>query len=201
MAWLHDLTDWLLEFAQSPWAVAILVLNAFGESIIWPVPPDPLLIGIAVTRPDDALWLAALVTVASVLGAFVGHWLGLKIGRPILDRLFPERYITRAEGIFQKYGMWAILVAAFTPIPFKVFTILAGVLRLDRKTLLIGSVIGRGARFMLQGALIMVYGEEIQTFIEGNLEIISWGIGGGIIAAIIAIVVYYKVSHNTQPAA
>ena len=197
MDWLHNITAWILEFAQSPWAIGVLALNAFGESIVWPVPPDPVLIAIAATRPKDALWLAALVTVASVSGAFVGHWLGLKIGRPILNKLFPQEHISRAESLFQKYGVWAILVAAFTPIPYKVFTVLAGVLRLDRKSLLIGSIVGRGARFMLQGSLIFVFGKEIQSFLEANLETISWTAGAAVITIVILTTLYYRFRFRT----
>lgn len=189
----------MLEFAESPWAIGILVLNAFGESIVWPVPPDPILIAIAAIRPKDALWIAALVTVASVSGAFVGHWLGLQVGRPILNKLFPQRHISKAEGLFQKYGVWAILVAAFTPIPYKVFTILAGVLHLDRKSLLVGSIVGRGARFMLQGSLIFVFGKEIESFLETNLEVISWTVGAAVIAVVILATLYYRFRFRAGP--
>jgi len=194
--WLHQLADWLLGFAQGPWAVVVLVLNAFAESVLWIVPPDALLIPIALTRPQDAIWLAALVTAASVLGALLGHWLGLTVGRPILKKFFSERYVTRAETLFQKYGVWAILIAAFTPIPYKVFTILAGVLRLNRRDLLIGSIIGRGARFFLEGVLIFVYREQIESFLEHNLDWITWGVGIAVVAAVVGFAVFYRFRHK-----
>lgn len=190
MAWLHDLSEWLLGFAESGWAIGILVVSTFTESIFNPIPPDPLLIAIAVLQPHNAIWLALIATAASVAGAFVGHWLGGRVGRPIADRLFPEKYIARAELMFVRYGVWAVLVAAFTPVPYKVFAILAGILGFDRKLFLIVSLIGRGARFLIIGALIMAFGEEIETFVEGNFETITWAVGGAIIAAVAAFVIF-----------
>ena len=79
--WLHDLADWTVAFADSDWAVWMLALVSFSEAIFFPVPPDPLLIGIALVQQPLALWLALLVTVSSVAGALVGHWLGRRLGR------------------------------------------------------------------------------------------------------------------------
>ena len=80
---LRELSDWTAGFAESDWSVVILAVAAFTESIFFPVPPDPLLIAIAIPQPHAALWLAALVTASSVAGAVVGHWLGLRFGRPL----------------------------------------------------------------------------------------------------------------------
>ena len=127
---LHDLKDWMLEFADSEWALGVLLLLTFSESTFFPIPPDPLLIAIGVANPSSAIWIAALVTLASVAGAYVGHFLGRRVGRPLLYRLVSEDKVARAEALFNRYGAWAILVAAFTPIPYKVFTILAGIMDL-----------------------------------------------------------------------
>jgi membrane protein YqaA with SNARE-associated domain len=199
LAWLHDLSDWLLGFAESGWAIGILVLSTFTESIFNPIPPDPLLIAIAVLQPHNAIWLALLATGASVAGAFVGHWLGGRLGRPIAERLFPEKYIARGEALFERYGVWAILIAAFTPVPYKVFAILAGVLGFDRKLFLIASLVGRGARFLLIGALILAFGEEIEAWVEGNLAWITGAAGAAIIAAVVAFVIY-RVWRSRRPA-
>ena len=135
----HDLTDWTLQAADSDWAVVLLALVAFSESIVFPIPPDPLLIAVGVASPTSAIWVAALVTVASVSGAYVGHWLGRRVGRPLLRRLVSESKTERAEALFNRYGVWAILVAAFTPIPYKVFTILAGIMDLPIRPFLLAS--------------------------------------------------------------
>ena len=77
-----DLSDWVVGFADSDWAVLVLAASSFAEAIFFPVPPDPLLIGIALIKPESALWLAALATVSSVAGAVVGHWLGRRFDVP-----------------------------------------------------------------------------------------------------------------------
>lgn len=169
----HGIIDWSVGFADSPWAVAILAIDSFTESIINPIPPDPLLIAIAIGNPSNALWLAALVTATSVLGAVVGHWLGLRFGRPIVLRFFSETKVARVEQMFQKYGAWAILIAAFTPIPYKVFTVTAGVMEMERRPFIIASIVGRGTRFFILGILIFVFGEAIQGFIETQFELVT----------------------------
>ena len=80
----HDLTIWFQSFAESDWAIAILAIGAFVESIISPIPPDPLLIPMSVLQPSLAIWFAVIATISSVLGAIVGHWLGGRFGRPLL---------------------------------------------------------------------------------------------------------------------
>lgn len=166
------LSDWVVDFAESDWAILILAANAFTESIFFPVPPDLLLIGIAILDPDKALWLAGIVTVSSVAGAVVGHWLGRRFGRPLLHRFVAESKILAVERLFQRYGVWAVLVAAFTPIPYKVFAVAAGSLDLDRRRFILASLAGRGARFFALGVLIFAYGEGIEDFINSNFEML-----------------------------
>ncbi len=170
---LHELNNWLLSFAESEWAIGILALASFTESIFFPVPPDPLLLGIALVQQPLALWLAVIVTISSVAGALVGYWLGKRIGRPILSRLFSTDMILVAERWLGRYGVWATILAAFTPIPYKVFAITAGVLDLDRRTFIVASLIGRGARFLTIGGLILFFGEEIESFLADNFEVLT----------------------------
>ena len=188
----HALTDWTLALADSDWAVALLALIAFSESVIFPVPPDPLLMAVGVANPPSAVWVAALVTIASVCGAYVGHLLGKRVGRPLLYKIAPSGKVERAESLFVRYGAWAVLVAAFTPIPYKVFTVLAGILNLPLRPFLLASLIGRGARFLTVGALIYLFGESIREFIEGEFEIIAIASGAGVIALAAGLVVYAK---------
>ena len=171
--WLKEISHWVEGFADSPWAVLILVANSFTESIINPIPPDPLLIAMSILNQKMALVYAALVTVASVLGALVGHWLGLRFGRPLVLRFISEKKVDRVEKLFQSYGMWVVVVAAFTPIPYKVFAVTAGVMELNRRTFVIASIVGRGARFFLLGGLIFFFGQPIQDFIESRFELLT----------------------------
>ena len=186
----HELTDWMLGLADNDWAIGLLILLSFSESVVFPIPPDPLLIAIGIASPESAIWIAAFVTLASVCGAYVGHWLGRKVGRPLLGRLISESKIERAEALFSRYGAWAIIVAAFTPVPYKVFTILAGILDLRMRNFLIASLIGRGARFLTIGVLIFIFGESIREFIDSNFEIVTIACGGALVFAVIGFIVY-----------
>ncbi len=185
-----ELSDWIVGFADSDWSALALALTSFSEAIFFPVPPDTLLIGIGIIHPSSAIWLAAVATVSSVAGAVVGHWLGRQVGRPLLYRFASRKRIDSVESLFKRYGAWAILVAAFTPIPYKVFAISAGVLDLNLRTFVIASVVGRGARFFIIGGLLFAFGDEIEDFIDSNLELITGGgaillVAGLIIAALI----------------
>jgi membrane protein YqaA with SNARE-associated domain len=169
----RSFSHWVEGFADSPWAVVILFLNSFTESIFNPIPVDPLLVGMSVVNPNLALFYAALATAASVIGAVAGHWLGLRFGRPLVLRFISEKKVNRVEEMFQRYGSWAILIAAFTPIPYKVFAVTAGVLEMNRRPFIVASIIGRGARFFLLGGLIFFFGRSIQQFIEERFELLT----------------------------
>ena len=189
---LHDLSDWVVRFAESDWAVAALALLSFSESIFFPIPPDLLLIGIAIVQPHLGIWLGALTALSSVAGALVGHWLGKRFGRPLLHRFFPEDKVDLVEGMFRRYGVAATLMAAFTPLPYKVFAITAGALDLDRRTFLIASLVGRGLRFILLGALIFFFGETIQSFISDYFGALTVAAAVVIIAGMAAWGVLYR---------
>ena len=196
---LHDLKDWTLDFADSEWALGVLLLLAFSESTFFPIPPDPLLIAIGVANPSSAIWIAALVTLASVAGAYVGHFLGRRVGRPLLNRLVSEDKVARAEALFNRYGAWAILVAAFTPIPYKVFTILAGVMDLPVRPFLLASLIGRGARFLTIGVLIYLFGEPIQDFIDQQFELLTIATAVGLVVVLAGYLVYRRLRASDPP--
>ena len=180
----HSLSDWVVAFADSDWAILVLAVEAFAESIFFPIPPDPLLVLVALLQQHLAIWLAIMVTVTSVAGAIVGHWLGGKLGRPLLDRWFSERIVDAAEGWLSRYGVWATIIAAFTPIPYKVFAILAGILDMDRRRFVVASLIGRGARFFLLGGLIFVYGDSIEGFTDRNFTQLTVVLGVGSVVVV-----------------
>lgn len=188
---LQEISDWLLGFADSGWAVPFLAVTSFSESIFFPIPPDPLLIGAAIANPGASIWYAGVVTLFSVGGAMIGHWLGLRFGRPLLNRMFSPDKIEPVERMFNKYGLWTILVAAFTPLPYKLFAIMSGVLDLDRKTFFVASLIGRGSRFFALGILIFVFGEDIKTFLDKHFQTLTIGVGATIVLAIVIIAAFY----------
>ncbi len=158
-----------------------LFLLAFCESIFFPVPPDFVLIPMALGRPNYSFWYAFLATAASLAGALTGYVIGKKAGRPIVTRYFPEARFGQIEMLFAKYGAWAVGIAAFTPIPFKLFTLSGGVFQVRLWPFLIASTIGRGVRFFLEGALVFFLGRNAVLLLETNFEFITLGITGVVI--------------------
>ena len=194
---LHELSDWTLSLAESEWALVLLVLVAFSESIFFPIPPDPLLIAIGIADPPAAIWAAALATLASVAGGVVGHYLGRRVGRPLLYKFVSEDKVSRAEALFERYGAWAILAAAITPIPYKVFTILAGVMNLRMRPFLLASLVGRSIRIMTVGVLIYLFGESVREFIDHNFELLTVGAMGMMIVMVLAYLVFRRMRFKT----
>lgn len=156
----------------SPYALLILSAMSFSESAFFIIPPEVLLIPMALANPALALVYGALTTVTSIFGAIFGYYLGKKGGKPILYKLFSESKVETVKVLFQKYDTKAIFISAFTPIPYKVFTIAAGVFDIDFKRFLIASIIGRGARYMMLSVMIMIFGEAIRGFIENQLDLV-----------------------------
>jgi len=181
---LRELKDWVLGFADSDWSAVALALNSFTESVFFPIPPDVLLVGIAIRQPEMAIWFALLATVSSVAGAVVGYWLGRRVGRSLLNRLVSGDKVEKAERLVSRYGVWAILVAAFTPVPYKVFAILAGMLDLNLRTFVVASLIGRGARFLILGFLLFFYGESIEEFIDENFGLLTVATAAAVIVGL-----------------
>jgi membrane protein YqaA with SNARE-associated domain len=163
----------MIAWSASPYAVVALFVFAFWESSFFPIPPDPLLIAMAVGSPELALVFAGVCTTASVLGAMLGYFIGLRGGRPIAERLFKKEKIRTAERLYQRYDVWAIGAAALTPIPYKVFTITGGMARLNFPRFVLASIVGRGARFFMLGVLIFVFGPAIQNLIDQYFELLT----------------------------
>lgn len=166
-----------------------LFIVAFIESSFFPVPPDLILIPLALLNPNMALFYAAVSTAGSVLGSLLGYYIGIKGGRPIMKKMFGEKRTQSVEDYYRKYGDLAIGIAAFTPIPYKVFTIASGVFRYSIRNLVIISIFGRGARFFMEAAFIVLFGKEIIAFLNSYFEIATFGIT---VVAITAYLLYKK---------
>ena len=195
-----DLTDWVVGFADSDWSVLVLAILSFSEAIFFPVPPDPLLIGISVRQPESALWLAGIVTASSVAGALVGHWLGQRLGRPLLHRFASSQRMEIAERMFTRYGTWAVAIAAFTPVPYKVFAITAGALNHDRRSFLLASIVGRGARFFLLGGLMFAYGDSIEEFVSDHFQELTVAAGAALVTTLVAVLIVARRRGVRDPA-
>lgn len=169
------------------WGLFIL---AFTEASFFPVPPDIVLLPLALITPSRALYYAAITSIASSLGGIFGYLIGLRAGRPILSRYINENNFYKIEKMFAQYGGWAVGIAGFTPIPYKVFTIASGVFHMDFSTFFIATILSRSARFFLVAAFVLIMGEGAMTYIGRLL-----GPGSFILLAVVA-VLYMIISRS-----
>ncbi len=175
--WFRRLYHWTLSWSEKPQASAALGVISFTESSFFPIPPDVLLMPMCFAKPSKWLHYAALCTAASVLGAVFGWYIGAFLWSS-LDQFFytyvpkftPEIF-SKAQLYFNDNAFLAIAASAFTPVPFKIFTIAAGVFNVSFLTLIIASILGRGARFFMVAAVIRYFGPAIKPHLEKYLEI------------------------------
>jgi len=177
VGWIRRLYDWTLHWAETPYGAPALFALAFAESSFFPVPPDVLLIALCLGLPARSLWFALVCTVGSVLGGMAGYLIGWAVWDEVSGFFF--RYVFSQE-IFnlvgQKYdahAFWAVFTAGFTPIPYKVFTIAAGVLHIDFVAFLVASITGRAGRFFLVAGLIRLFGPPVRVFIDKYFNLLS----------------------------
>ncbi|MDA5108333.1 VTT domain-containing protein [Brevibacillus thermoruber] len=150
---------------------------AFLDSFIVPVPPFFLQIGMSLIDPASAMRYATVAFTGSILGAPVGYMLGKWLGKPLLQKLLPEKWTAMATEQFAKNGDAAVLIGSFTPIPFKVFTILSGVFNYSLTKLMLFAILGRGIKFFLIGLLFHLYGKHAKVLLDNYLEVTVLGIG------------------------
>ena len=175
--YLRRLKAWVEGYADKPHAQWALFWIAFAESSFFPIPPDVLLIAMAVMVPRRAFRYAFICSLGSVLGGMFGYLIGLAffetIGKPIIDFYGAQGHYAQVQQLYEAHAFWAILTAAFTPIPYKVFTIAAGAFEVSFATLVTASVLGRSARFFLVSALFYFFGSPIKSFIDRYFEILT----------------------------
>jgi membrane protein YqaA with SNARE-associated domain len=174
---IKKMYDWVLHWAKTPYAVPALFLLSFAESSFFPVPPDVLLIALAISIPKKSFKYAAICAVGSVLGGILGYGIGLygyeMVGRPIVDFYHGQGKMDTIKLLYSQYGFLGILFAAITPIPYKVFTIASGVFEFDFWSFFVASVIGRSTRFFVVAGLIWKFGPAIRDFIEKYFNYLS----------------------------
>lgn len=174
---IRKLYDWVLSWAHKKYSTLALFLLAFAESSFFPVPPDVLQMALSVSKPKKSFFYAFIASVGSVLGGVAGYFIGLflfdTIGSLIINGLGYQSQFASVGVLYKSYAFLAIFTAAFTPIPYKVFTIAAGVWHVGLGTLIIASILGRSARFFLVGSLIYFYGPKIKNFIDKYFNILT----------------------------
>ena len=171
--------NWVLSLAHHRHATAALFLLSFAESSFFPIPPDVLQIALTLERRTRAWYYAAVSTVASVLGGVFGWVIGFALWATVDDFFFkfvpgvtPESFSV-VERKFSENDFLTIFTAAFTPIPYKVFTIAAGVFEISLFMLIVGSIVGRGGRFFLVAGLLYVFGPPVKSFIERYFNVMT----------------------------
>lgn len=172
---LHEFVTWVIGWAYTPYGPIALAVVAFAESSFFPVPPDSLMIPLALSNPARALFLALVATAASVTGGMLGYLIGLKGGRPLAKRLVSDEKLALVQHYYRRYDIWAVAIAGFSPIPYKVFSISAGIFVLDFKRFIVASILGRGGRFFLVGGLIYLLGPTIQAYLTRYLGLATVG--------------------------
>ena len=166
-----------LIWAKHRHATKYLCALSFSESSFFPIPPDVMLAPMALAQPEKAFRFALLTTLFSVLGGMLGYGIGYflfdNIAPWLQETKYWEKYLT-AESWFKEWGFWAVFVAGFSPIPYKVFTIAAGALQMSFLPFVLASLVGRGARFFLVAMLIAAGGEKLESKLRQYMDIIGW---------------------------
>lgn len=171
------LYHWVLSLAYSKHSTRALFLLSFAESSFFPIAPDVLQIPLTLERPDRAWFYASINTIGSVLGGIFGYCIGLVawtlLAPYFFQYVFSEASFQHVHHLYQEWSFWAIFVAAFTPIPYKIFTIAAGVFQIPFLLFVLASMIGRSLRFFLVAALLNWKGKAIKVFIEKYFNLLT----------------------------
>lgn len=177
--WLKRLYLWVLAWADTKYALPALVVLSFVESSFFPIPPDVLLIALCMGAPKNGLKYAFWCSLASVAGGIFGYYIGYalyeEVGRRIIETLHYQDAFAKVGVMYGDNAFLSILVAAFTPIPYKVFTIAAGVFheQVSLGTLVGASAIGRSGRFFLVAGSIYFFGPPVKRLLDKYLEIFT----------------------------
>jgi membrane protein YqaA with SNARE-associated domain len=185
------LYDRVIRWAGHPHAERYLAAMSFAESSFFPIPPDVLLAPMTIARPRRGWWFALLTTLASVVGGIAGYaigWFALDLIEPLLRSAGYWDAYERANVWFMEWGFAAILIAGFSPIPYKVFTISAGALHMLLPVFIVASFVGRGARFFIVAGLLIWGGEPMQRQLRRHIDLLGWIS----VAAIVALYLYFR---------
>ncbi len=180
------LYDRCVSWARHRHAPAYLFGTSVAESIFFPIPVDVMLAPMTLATPRRWWKLALLATLGSVLGGVVGFLLGqfaLEAVMPWIERAGQAQTFADINAMFEKYGFWIVVVAGFTPIPYKVFTIASGAAGMALLPFVLGSIVGRAGRFLMVAGLVAWFGPKFEHVFRRYIEIIGWVVG---VAALLA---------------
>jgi len=186
MNYLRRLYDWILHWAETKYGVPALFLLALAESSFFPIPPDVLLIPLALGARSKAIRFALVCSVASIVGGIAGYgigyfswWSGAEAYSAVALFFFnhipgfTEQVFLNIQEKYEIYNFLIVFTAGFTPIPFKIITISAGAFSVNFPMFLLASTVSRSARFFLVAVLIRQFGEPITVFIDKYFNVLS----------------------------
>jgi membrane protein YqaA with SNARE-associated domain len=180
MSPVRSMYNWTLRQAEGPYAAYVLFAVAFAESSFFPIPPDVLLLPMALACREKAWRYAAICTLGSVLGGLLGYaigaWFYATLGQWIIETYHLQAAFDRFHDEFNKWGVAIILAKGLTPIPFKLVTIASGVAALPLIPFVLASITTRAMRFYLVAGLVRKFGEPIRTFVEKYLNWVALGV-------------------------
>jgi membrane protein YqaA with SNARE-associated domain len=170
---LRPVYQWLVARARSPRAIWWLCAVSFAESSFFPVPPDILLVPMALKTPSRMWWYSSVCSVASVLGGLVGYAIGYYLfksfGQSVIDFYQAQVAFGRFQDAFQVYGPWFLLLKGITPVPYKLLAIAAGFAKLNFTVFVLCSLVARFSRYFMVTGLLWRFGPEVESFIERRL--------------------------------
>ncbi|ORU93074.1 MAG: hypothetical protein A6F70_04635 [Cycloclasticus sp. symbiont of Bathymodiolus heckerae] len=178
----------VLSWAEHPKANKFLLALSFAESSFFPIPPDVMLAPMCLAKPSKGFYFAALTTIGSVLGGAFGYMIGMfsfELIEPAIEALKYGEKLENVKLWFAEWGFWAIFIAGFSPIPYKLFTIAAGMLHMMFLPFILASIIGRGARFFLVAFLISLGGDKLRHQLNSYIEVIGWAVTATIVLGLL----------------
>jgi membrane protein YqaA with SNARE-associated domain len=174
---MKRLYDWIMGLAASDRAPSALFWVSFVESSFFPIPPDVMLIPMVIAQRLKAWWYATIATVGSVIGGAFGYAIGFfafeSVGKPILEFYGKADSFGEFTQWFNEWGVWILIAKGWTPFPYKVLTITAGVTHMPFIEFMLASIVTRAMRFYLVAGLLYFFGEPIRDFIEKRLTLVT----------------------------
>jgi membrane protein YqaA with SNARE-associated domain len=191
MKLFSKLYDKVMSWSKHPHAERYLAGLSFAESSFFPIPPDVMLMPMSLAKTDKAFRFAFITTLASVIGGLFGYALGywfIDMIQPLISNggHWEQAYLSTQKW-FSEWGFWAIFIAGFSPVPYKVFTISAGAMGMMLIPFIIASAIGRGARFFLVASLMSWGGKEMELKLKQYIDFLGWFV---VIVGVIAYIIY-----------
>lgn len=188
---MADIVAMLME-----WGLYGLLVATFTEAFISPILPDIIMIPLMLAKPEDALYLGAITTATSILGGFVGYGIGYKVGAPAARKMIPAKYLDKIEGYLRDNAKWAVFLAAVAPIPYKFVCISAGAFRVNLVVFILISIVARGKRFLLPGAVIYFFGPSAQELLSKYSN--DAMLASAIVLAVVGICYYFYRKHKRK---